>query len=185
MRIRLRLNNKSNPDLQAIGTSCDGHGSEPKVSDPNPNSFSFIGSLFFCNKKKSIRINIWTSQDPDSKIYKKLNSDPIKDRIRIYTKKVWNPNLNSKISFMGSESNISNPDPQQLQRKTRIRKFNIRSDPDFHQTTFAGSEPRTVWIRTPHTLGYFLNSSHENPSLPNHIYMRGGGVGYSISLPIG
>jgi len=134
-----------------------------------------------------MKISIWKSQDPDSIIYNELDSDPIQDRIRIYTKKVWNPNLNSKISFMGSESNRSNPDPQQLQRKTRIRKFNIRSDPDFHQTTFAGSEPRTVWIRTPHPLGYFLNSSHENPSLPHyHIYMKGGGgVGYSISLPIG
>jgi len=54
MRIRLRLNNKSNPDLQAIGN--DEHGSEQKVSDPNPNWKPFVGSLSFGNRKSQYRL---------------------------------------------------------------------------------------------------------------------------------
>ena len=66
---------------------------------------------------------------------------------------------------MGSKSNRSNPDPQQLHKKDKDPKVQYKIGSGF---------PSNIIRGIPHTL-----NENENPSLPNHIYMRGGG-GYDI-----
>jgi len=44
-----------------------------------------------------MNIRIWKSQNPDSKIYNEMDSDPIQDRIRIYTKKGENQDPHNKF----------------------------------------------------------------------------------------